>query len=227
MKRDMIKKGVVVLACIYGLGSTIFFGSSYIKQKNTILAQTEHSQEQERIAKEETEKLLDEVSSLMLEKEAITNDLDYARHRIDVVGAGIGEVESEIGELEEQIENEKQMLSRGISRGGSYTGSGTKIMVKVTGYCPCSLCCGVWASLNPGVTASGTVAKYGTIAAPPSLPFGTQIQIDGYGSQVFTVEDTGNAVVYSNGVYVIDMWMPTHSQAYAVGNSIVEAIILN
>ena len=225
MKKDMMKKGMMVLACVYGLGSTIYFGGQYVKQKQHIEFQKEEmseiingAAESARQHKEETEKLLDEVSSLMLEKEAITNDLDYARHRIDVVGA-------EIGELEERIE--KQRFSRGISRGGSYTGTGTKIMVKVTGYCPCSICCGVWASLNPGITASGTVAKYGTIAAPPSLPFGTQIQIDGYGSQVFTVEDTGNAVVYSNGVYVIDMWMPTHEQAYAVGNSIVEAIILN
>ena len=104
---------------------------------------------------------------------------------------------------------------------------GRTITVKVTGYCPCSYCCGEWAYLNPGITASGTVAKYGTIAAPSCIPFGTKMKIEGYGDMIFTVEDTGSAVVYDDGIYVIDMWMPTHEQAYAVGNSIVQATILD
>ena len=62
--------------------------------------------------------------------------------------------------------------------------------VVVTGYCSCPECCGANAS---GLTASGTKAQRGTIAADPSIfPFGTQLNVPGYGEG--TVEDTGAKV---------------------------------
>ena len=77
--------------------------------------------------------------------------------------------------------------------------------VTVTGYCSCPLCCGPNAS---GLTASGTKAQLGTIAADTSIfPFGTQLNIPSYGEGV--VEDTGSRV---KG-YHIDLWFPTHAEA--------------
>ena len=81
--------------------------------------------------------------------------------------------------------------------------------VVVTGYCSCPLCCGPNAN---GVTASGTKAQLGTMAADPNIfPFGTQLNVPGYGDGV--VEDTGPRV---KG-YHIDVWFPSHAAAKAWG----------
>ena len=149
-------------------------------------------------------------------------DIEQTKINIDTKSREISAIEGEIAKAEEEIriKQEQEKAKQNVS-------AGRTIKIKLTGYCSCSICCGEWAYKNPGRTASGTIAKFGTVAAPPSLPFGTKMKIQGYGDQIFTVEDTGSAVVHSNGVYVIDMWMPTHEQAYAVGNSIITATLLN
>ena len=81
--------------------------------------------------------------------------------------------------------------------------------VIVTGYCSCPQCCGPNAN---GLTASGTKARPGTMSADPSVfPFGTQLNVPGYGDGV--VEDTGARV---KG-YHIDVWFPSHAKAKAWG----------
>ena len=213
MKKLNLKKVKVEVACALSIG---VFSLIYIQQEQRVVRQQEIIQIQdsqierlEQINSEETEK----VAVLTKQKEQLETNLESARQRnVDLRGRINGNRE-EIEQLEIELEQKKSM--------------GRTITVKVTGYCPCSYCCGEWAHLNPGITASGTVAKYGTIAAPSSIPFGTKMKIEGYGDMIFTVEDTGSAVVYDDGIYVIDMWMPTHEQAYAVGNSIVQATILD
>lgn len=102
--------------------------------------------------------------------------------------------------------------------------------VLVTAYCNCGACCGwrrSWFGLGPpvqasgkgkgrrkrvGVTASGALARRGTVAADPSLfPFGTELEIPGYGRGV--VEDTGSAI---KGLH-LDVWFPSHARARAWG----------
>lgn len=213
MKKLNLKKVMVGVACALSIG---VFSLIYIQQKQRVVRQQEIIQIQdsqierlEQINSEETEK----VAVLTKQKEQLETNLESARQRSVDLRARINGNREEIEQLEIELEQKKSV--------------GRTITVKVTGYCPCSYCCGEWAHLNPGITASGTVAKYGTIAAPPSIPFGTKMKIEGYGDMIFTVEDTGSAVVYEDGIYVIDMWMPTHEQAYAVGNSIVQATILD
>lgn len=58
--------------------------------------------------------------------------------------------------------------------------------IHITGYDPlCDHCCGK----SNGITASGNPATYYKTVACNSLPFGTEIYIEGYG--FFTVEDRG------------------------------------
>lgn len=74
---------------------------------------------------------------------------------------------------------------------------------KITYYCPCEICCG-W---NTGITASGAMATAGiTIAADPSIPFGTEVMIDGH---VYTVQDRGGAIKGNH----IDIFCNNHSEA--------------
>ena len=62
---------------------------------------------------------------------------------------------------------------------------------RITGYCPCALCCGK----SDGITADGTyapAAKERIVAAPREIPFGTRMWIEGIGEVV--VHDRGGAI---------------------------------
>ncbi len=98
--------------------------------------------------------------------------------------------------------------SRGsISRGSTNTSGTTKIF-KITAYCPCSKCCGKYAS---GYTSSGTKATAGrTVAASSQFAFGTKLIING---KEYTVEDRGGAITGNK----IDIFMNTHAEALAWG----------
>ena len=103
-------------------------------------------------------------------------------------------------------------------------------MVEVTGYCNCQKCCSwkrSWLGFGPpvvskgvekgkpkrvGMTASGTQARHGTIAADTTvLPFGTVIEIPGYGYG--RVEDRGGAIKGNR----LDLWFPSHQAALQWG----------
>jgi len=99
----------------------------------------------------------------------------------------------------------------------------------VTGYCSCGECCGWkrnWIGLpvvasgqtkgSPkkiGICANGSRAKYGTIAADPSIyPFGTIMYVEGYGYG--KVEDVGGKIKGNH----IDIFFRKHGQAGKWGN---------
>lgn len=68
-----------------------------------------------------------------------------------------------------------------------------------------------------GVTASGTKAKPGTIAADTSVfPFGTRMKIPGYGWG--TVEDRGGAIKGGR----IDLFFKSHKEALEWGRQTVK-----
>jgi cell wall-associated NlpC family hydrolase len=92
--------------------------------------------------------------------------------------------------------------------------------VVTSGYCNCSICCGVWSG---GPTASGAYPTSNhTIAVDASNPFvpmGTHIVMNGV---EYVVEDTGNFAQY--GVQ-FDVYYGDHSAASAHGHQTWEAYI--
>lgn len=83
---------------------------------------------------------------------------------------------------------------------------------KITAYCGCAKCCGK----TDGITASGTHVTAGrTIAAPPEIPFGTKISINGH---IYTVEDRGGAIKGKR----IDIYFNTHQAALDFGVQYIE-----
>ena len=111
--------------------------------------------------------------------------------------------------------------------------------VLVTGYCNCGDCCGwrfSWLGFGPpvytygplkgqrkeiGVTARGTQAHLGTVAADPKVyPFGTRLLIPGYGTGV--VEDVGGAIKGKH----IDVWFPSHQTALNWGRRNLKVVTL-
>lgn len=96
---------------------------------------------------------------------------------------------------------------------------------KVTAYCSCRKCCGVWADNRPNdivYTASGEAAEAGkTIAVDTSvIPFGTEVRI---GDTVYTAQDTGSAVKGN----VIDIYFDSHEDAVKHGVKRLEVEVRN
>ncbi len=103
-----------------------------------------------------------------------------------------------------------------------------EMTLKMTAYCNCQKCCG-WRynwygrpvydggkadgkAKKVGITANGSRARRGTIAADTSiLPFGTIIEIPGYG--MGRVEDRGGAIKGNH----IDLWHSNHEAALKWG----------
>ena len=115
--------------------------------------------------------------------------------------------------------------------------SNTQVLrIKTTGYCKCQKCC-AW-QINAkgeavfsygklkgkkkivGQTASGHIAKKGTLAADTRyFPFKTKITIPGYGEGI--VQDRGSAI---KG-YHLDLYFDTHQEAREWGVRYVDVIV--
>ena len=99
----------------------------------------------------------------------------------------------------------------GSGSGSSYTGTQGQLIgnFRITAYCNCSICCGVWSG---GPTASGAMPKQGvTIAVEPSqIPLGSYVMFNGH---VYHAEDTGSGI----GTNCIDLYFDSHSEALQWG----------
>ena len=83
---------------------------------------------------------------------------------------------------------------------GKYLGN-----FKLTAYCACPICCGVWSG---GPTASGLMPVEGRTVAMAGVPFGTKLII---GDMVYTVEDRGTPYGH------VDVFMNNHQDAVVFG----------
>ena len=114
---------------------------------------------------------------------------------------------------------------------------GKVVKIETTAYCPCGSCCD-WV-LNSkgqpvhstgknrgkpksvGITASGKLAKPGTLAADTRYyPMGTVIYIPGYGYGV--VEDRGGDI---KGRHRLDLFYNTHKEARDWGRKTIHAVV--
>ncbi len=84
-----------------------------------------------------------------------------------------------------------------------------------TAYCSCEKCC----DKDPadewyGITATGTKAKWGTVAVDRKLiKLGSKLKIDGFPDITFMAEDVGGAIKGNH----IDIWFPSHTEALEFG----------
>ncbi len=79
-----------------------------------------------------------------------------------------------------------------------------------------------YAYTGDGITATGTVPKYGTIAVDPSvIPYGTKVYIKEL-DKVFTAEDCGGAIKGNT----IDIFMPTEKNCndWGIRNITIEIL---
>ena len=86
---------------------------------------------------------------------------------------------------------------------------------KLTAYCSCSTCCGVWSG---GPTASGAMPVAGRTVAMAGVPFGTKLIING---QIYTVEDRGTPYGH------VDIYMNDHNEAAIHGVQYASVYLAN
>lgn len=87
------------------------------------------------------------------------------------------------------------------------------VRMRVTGYCPCSQCCGVF---SDGITANNHHIQPGDtfVAADKSYRFGTEMVIPGYNAgQSVQVMDRGGAIKGNR----LDIFFHSHQQALQWG----------
>ena len=97
---------------------------------------------------------------------------------------------------------------------------GKYFILKVTGYCPCKICCGEWAN---GLTYTGDKAGRGCVAIDPDagiLKMGQRVYIEGYGYGV--CNDIGGAI---KG-WEADVCFDTHQEALDWGVRLVKVYVL-
>ena len=87
------------------------------------------------------------------------------------------------------------------------------VRMKVTGYCPCSKCCGEY---SDGITANGHKIQPGDtfVAADKRYSFGTEMVIEGYSNgQTIKVLDRGGAIRGNK----LEAFFHTHQEALEWG----------
>lgn len=110
--------------------------------------------------------------------------------------------------VEEIVEETEEVISEEWIDGGyndrEYIGE-----FKITAYCACPKCCGVWAD---GLTYTETIATEGrTIAVDPDvIPLGSLVEINGIN---YVAEDIGGAIDGNE----IDLYFDSHKDALEWG----------
>ena len=97
------------------------------------------------------------------------------------------------------------------------------VRMRVTGYCPCSKCCGEFAD---GITANGHKIRPGDtfVAADKRYSFGTEMVIEGYSnSQTVKVLDRGGAIRGNK----LDAFFHTHQEALEWGVRHIDVKVRN
>ena len=123
----------------------------------------------------------------------------YSQYSFDIVA-------DESEQANQVVNSETETTSEEEPRTEEWTCLG---MFKITAYCPCTECCGIY---SDGITADGSYATEGvTVAADTSvLPFGSIIQING---EEYEVQDRGGAIQGNR----IDIYFDNHETAETYG----------
>ena len=92
---------------------------------------------------------------------------------------------------------------------------------RITAYCPCEICCGEWAKNRP-TDAEGNPIVYGAsgnvltpgVSVACSLPFGTEIDIDGLPGTYIVEDRTAEWIQDKYNGMTVDIYMPSHEACY-------------
>ena len=92
---------------------------------------------------------------------------------------------------------------------------------RITAYCACEICCGEWAKDRP-LDENGNPIVYGAsgqvltpgVSVACSLPYGTEIQIDGLPGTYIVEDRTAEWIQDKYNGMTVDIYMPSHEACY-------------
>lgn len=198
MKLNLERVVIILLVCMCGYLIHINNG---LKQSNQSLYNMIEYQKEE----------IKELNSVIKKS---TNDLEEMNKELEqllqknLVIAEVEEIkyaEAEHKEIEKHLGEEQNVVEELVVYSGGYT-----MTCRVTHYSS--------EETGSNVTASGEIAQLNHTIACNTLPFGTQVRINGI---VYTVEDTGD--MDGNG---IDIYVSSSAEAFERGTYVTEVEVL-
>jgi 3D (Asp-Asp-Asp) domain-containing protein len=197
-KSTMVSTGIIMVL----LGSNIVTGMNYVIDSNHYEKEILYRTKVNKYSETKNEKL----EQVIKQKES----------DIDNLNKSIQEQSSEIHTLQQQLENANK---RNELPSVDFNGDYYEISAYTAGYESTQKQKG---DKGYGITASGTYVEEGvTIACPPSLEFGTKLNIEGIGLRV--CEDRGAAIKTGH----LDLYMDSLSEAIEFGRKTLMVEILS
>lgn len=218
MKKDKIvniltSKGVVATVAIAaGVMGGAYGGVAYNQNKNDAIIENKN---------ETIVELNNNITELKSKEANLTESNDTLKSEIESLNSEKQEISDKLSEVTQ--ENNKLTNMLGLKKNSQGKVNSQKVLIEVSAYY----------TGEPGVgtiTASGKTVQIGHIAAPPEIPFGTKVIIDGF-NQTFEVTDRGGYIkkVYNNAgepVYRVDIYVNNHAEAEAIGRKVVEGYFI-
>jgi 3D (Asp-Asp-Asp) domain-containing protein len=203
-KQTMITTGIILTL----LGSNVVLGEKYILDKNTLEKKIHKQSELIEQKESDKSKLNDEIKLQSSQNDILLNEINKSFQQVNKLKKENATLKKDNIKLKKQW-NERKEVNKQYFDVTAYT-AGYESTQKSKG------------DIGYGITASGTRVKEGrTIACPPSLKFGTKLNIDKIGIRV--CEDRGGAIKSGH----LDLYMDSLNEALDFGRKKLSVEILN
>jgi 3D (Asp-Asp-Asp) domain-containing protein len=204
MKKHLVSTGIILAL----LGSNVIIGNNHIqsnKEYESKIMNQSKLIEQNRIDKD---LLLEAIETKTFENNDLLDRISILFQQLDKVKKENATLKKENNKLKKELKERKE-VKKTYFNVTAYT-AGYESTQKSKG------------DIGYGITASGKKVKEGrTIACPPSLKFGTKLNIDKIGIRV--CEDRGGAITSGH----LDLYVDSVSEALEFGRKKLSVQILN
>lgn len=202
--KQLVSTGIILTL----LGSNIVMGEKYIIDKHHLEKKIDSQYELIEQSRVDKGFLMDAMSIKSSENDVLSSEIKNMKQRLDKVNKENSVLKKDKIKLKKQL-NERKEAKKTHFEVTAYT-AGYESTQKSKG------------DVGFGITASGTKVKEGrTIACPPSLKFGTKLNIDKIGIRI--CEDRGGAIKSGH----LDLYMDSVSEALKFGRKKLSVEILN
>lgn len=227
MNRDKIIKilksrgiAVAMVFTFTTLGGA-YIGGTVVQHQNKIIIEEKNNELDKKNSS--IEQLREDINDLKETVTGVMKSNDELKSELEIQKAETENLINENNKLKDMMDlkktNESGIISRGAQTSSEYTNiNAEKVLIEVSAYCP----------TDEGVgdtTANGQSVQVGHIAAPPGIPFGTDVIIEGF-DQTFAVTDRGGYIqtTYNEQgepVYRVDIFVNSYEEAMQIGRKTV------
>jgi 3D (Asp-Asp-Asp) domain-containing protein len=203
-KKQLVSTGIILTL----LGSNLILGEKYIIDQHNLKKKINSQYELIEQNRVDKDFLLEAIETKTFENNDLLDRISILFQQLDKVKKENATLKKENSKLKKELKRRKE-VKKTYFEVTAYT-AGYESTQKSKG------------DIGYGITSSGTKVKEGrTIACPPSLKFGTKLNIDKIGIRV--CEDRGGAIKSGH----LDLYMDSVSEALKFGRKKLSVEILN